>query len=76
MPHSLSFAYPNRPVVARKNSHQRRPHNGTMAWCSIQGLGFDARFKRMWNYYLAYCQVGFEHGSFDVGPFKLVHRSA
>ena len=35
-------------------------------------LGFDARFKRMWEYYLAYCEVGFDLGAIDVGLFKLV----
>ena len=27
-------------------------------WPSIEALGFDDRFKRMWEYYLAYCPVG------------------
>jgi len=25
----------------------------------------------MWEYYLAYCEVGFRTGSIDVGFFKL-----
>lgn len=32
------------------------------AWPTIAGLpghGFDATFKRMWEYYLAYCEAGF-----------------
>jgi len=41
------------------------------AWPSIERLGFDDRFRRMWNYYLTYCAVGFRHGSIDVGLFKL-----
>lgn len=28
-------------------------------WHLIQPLGFDARFARTWNYYLAYCESGF-----------------
>jgi len=41
------------------------------AWPTISALGFDERFRRLWNYYLAYCQVGFEHGALDVGLFRL-----
>jgi cyclopropane-fatty-acyl-phospholipid synthase len=41
------------------------------AWSDIEKLGFDDRFRRMWNYYLTYCAVGFRHGSIDVGMFKL-----
>lgn len=28
--------------------------------------GFDQRFKRMWEYYLAYCEAGFRGGNTDV----------
>ncbi|MCH9751059.1 MAG: cyclopropane-fatty-acyl-phospholipid synthase family protein [Alphaproteobacteria bacterium] len=41
------------------------------AWPQIEKLGFDHRFRRMWNYYLNYCATGFRHGSIDVGLFKL-----
>lgn len=41
------------------------------AWPQIEQLGFDNRFRRMWNYYLNYCAVGFRHGWVDVGLFKL-----
>jgi cyclopropane-fatty-acyl-phospholipid synthase len=42
------------------------------AWPRIEGMGFDQRFKRMWEYYLAYCEVGFRSGVFDVSLFKFV----
>jgi cyclopropane-fatty-acyl-phospholipid synthase len=42
------------------------------AWPEIEKLGFDLRFKRMWEYYLAYCQAGFESGAIDVGLYKFV----
>ena len=45
------------------------------AWSSIKTLGFDDPFKRMWEYYLTYCQVGFEAGVLDVGFYKLVKSS-
>ncbi|MBS0252200.1 MAG: class I SAM-dependent methyltransferase [Proteobacteria bacterium] len=41
-------------------------------WPRIEGMGFDQRFKRMWEYYLAYCEVGFHVGSVDVRLFKFV----
>ena len=36
------------------------------AWPSIVPLGFDERFKRIWQYYLSYCEAGFRAGSIDV----------
>ena len=41
------------------------------AWPRIEALGFDARFKRMWDYYLAYCEAGFASGTIDVGIYRL-----
>ncbi len=41
------------------------------AWPRIKPLGFDDRFKRMWEYYLAYCQAGFETGLINVGLYKI-----
>jgi cyclopropane-fatty-acyl-phospholipid synthase len=40
------------------------------AWPAIEALGFDTGFKRMWEHYLVYCQVGFEVGAIDVGLYK------
>jgi cyclopropane-fatty-acyl-phospholipid synthase len=40
-------------------------------WPAIAPLGFDERFKRMWDYYLASCEGGFRAGSIDVGQFRL-----
>ncbi len=36
------------------------------AWPEIQTLGFDERFRRMWEYYLAYCEGGFRAEYIDV----------
>jgi len=41
------------------------------AWPSISALGFDLRFKRMWEYYLAYFQLGFEIGVLNVGLHRI-----
>ncbi len=36
------------------------------AWPEIARLGFDERFRRMWRYYLAYCEAGFNTGRISV----------
>lgn len=41
------------------------------AWPNIENLGFDTRFRRLWEYYLAYCEAGFRAGSIDVGLYVL-----
>jgi cyclopropane-fatty-acyl-phospholipid synthase len=45
--------------------------NFEAAWPEIAKLGFDERFRRMWRYYLAYCEVGFENSTIDVGIYTL-----
>lgn len=42
------------------------------AWPSIEKIGFDERFRRLWEYYLAYCRAGFQTGAINVGQFALV----
>jgi cyclopropane-fatty-acyl-phospholipid synthase len=32
---------------------------------AVHGLGFDERFVRMWEYYLALCEAGFSTGIFQ-----------
>jgi cyclopropane-fatty-acyl-phospholipid synthase len=41
----------------------------------ISAQGFDARFRRLWEYYLCYCEAGFRAQTIDVGLYKLVHAS-
>lgn len=40
-------------------------------WPAIRDLGFDERFRRLWDYYLCYCEAGFSAGTIDVGLFVL-----
>lgn len=40
---------------------------------AIRDLGYDERFVRMWRFYLAYCEAGFEEGTIDVCQFTLAH---
>ncbi|MGE0098886.1 MAG: class I SAM-dependent methyltransferase [Hydrogenophaga sp.] len=37
----------------------------------VQQLGFDQRFLRIWEFYLAYCEAAFEQGSIDVVQYTL-----
>jgi cyclopropane-fatty-acyl-phospholipid synthase len=38
---------------------------------AISSQGFDERFARIWEFYLAYCEAGFAHGNTDVMQFTL-----
>lgn len=35
------------------------------AWQSGRLSGYDARFKRLWEFYLTYCEAGFREGTID-----------
>ncbi|MCH8489872.1 MAG: cyclopropane-fatty-acyl-phospholipid synthase family protein [Oceanicaulis sp.] len=41
------------------------------AWRDLQPLGFDERFRRMWEFYLAYCEAGFRTGRVNVAQFAV-----
>jgi len=41
------------------------------AWPRLAPLGYGERFKRLWEYYLCYCETGFRAGWTDVGRFVL-----
>jgi len=43
------------------------------AWPEIERLGYKPSFKRLWEYYLCYCEAGFRAGSVDVGLYSLAH---
>jgi cyclopropane-fatty-acyl-phospholipid synthase len=38
----------------------------------IRSLGFDTRFMRIWEFYLAYCEAAFDTGNTDVMQFTLL----
>jgi cyclopropane-fatty-acyl-phospholipid synthase len=41
-------------------------NNFRAGWPNLTPLGFDDRFRRLWEYYLAYCEAGFLSGNIDV----------
>ena len=45
-------------------------------WDAIAAQGFDERFKRLWDYYLCYCEAGFLEGTIDVGLYVLTRADA
>ena len=44
-------------------------HQFQCSWNDLAKLGFNDRFKRMWEFYLAYCETGFLSKSTDVSHF-------
>lgn len=40
-------------------------------WPQLLTMGYDDRFRRFWEYYLTYCEVGFERGMTNVGHYRL-----
>lgn len=43
------------------------------AWPEIEKMGFPERFRRLWEFYLCYCEGGFRAGTLDVGLYSLAH---
>ena len=55
---------------------QRWAHAFSSQRAAVQAIGFDARFIRMWQFYLAYCEAGFRAGDIDVHHVGLAHAPA
>lgn len=45
-------------------AHWHDTFNACTGW--LEAHGYDARFRRMWRYYLAFCEAGFRAGHIDV----------
>jgi cyclopropane-fatty-acyl-phospholipid synthase len=41
------------------------------AWDGVRGLGFDERFRRLWRFYLSYCEAGFRTERTNVVQLSL-----
>ncbi len=48
--------------------------NFLSAWDKILPLGFDDYFKRMWEFYLCYCEAGFKAKNIDLIQFSMSNR--
>ena len=43
-------------------------------WDLIKKQGFDLKFKRMWEFYLSYCEAGFKSKNIDLIQFSLQNK--
>ena len=43
-------------------------------WDLIKNQGFDSTFKRMWEFYLSYCEAGFKSKNIDLIQFSLQNK--
>ncbi len=48
--------------------------NFLSTWDKILPLGFDDYFKRMWEFYLCYCEAGFKAKNIDLIQFSMSNR--
>tara|TARA_B100001123_G_scaffold288994_1_gene322005 strand:- start:378 stop:1565 length:1188 start_codon:yes stop_codon:yes gene_type:complete len=44
------------------------------SWDSISRQGFDVNFKKMWDFYLSYCEAGFKSKNIDLIQFSLCNK--
>ncbi len=44
------------------------------SWDQISEMGFDDRFRKMWNFYLTSCAAAFKAGTCDVTQITISHR--
>ena len=43
-------------------------------WNLIKNQGFDLTFKRMWEFYLSYCEAGFKSKNIDLIQFSMQNK--
>ena len=48
--------------------------NFLKVWSNIAPLGFDDTFKRMWEFYLSYCEAGFKSKNIDLIQFSMSNK--
>jgi cyclopropane-fatty-acyl-phospholipid synthase len=64
----ISYAdhYANTLAIWREEFNQK--------WELIKKQGFDLTFKRMWEFYLSYCEAGFKSKNIDLIQFSLQNK--
>ena len=40
----------------------------------VERMGFDEKFRRMWKYYLSYCEAGFRSGRIDLAQVLIANE--
>ena len=63
---SYADHYSNTLVVWRNEFNKK--------WDLIKKQGFDLTFKRMWQFYLSYCEAGFKSKNIDLIQFSLQNK--
>jgi cyclopropane-fatty-acyl-phospholipid synthase len=48
--------------------------NFLKVWTNIASLGFDETFKKMWEFYLSYCEAGFKSKNIDLIQFSMSNK--
>ena len=43
-------------------------------WDLIKNQGFDVTFKKMWEFYLSYCEAGFKSKNIDLIQFSMCNK--
>ncbi len=61
--HEFGIHYADTLKIWRENFNRARPH--------VLSMGFDEKFIRLWNLYLAYCEGAFRAQRINVGQFLL-----
>ena len=61
--HKISFGYDYSRTL------KKWKENFNQTWPKLKMLNFDEKFKRLWNYYLDYCETGFSLDHTDVTQF-------
>jgi len=63
---SYADHYSNTLAIWRKEFNKK--------WELIKSQGFDATFKRMWEFYLCYCEAGFKSKNIDLIQFSIQNK--
>ncbi len=63
---SYAKHYSDTLIIWRKEFNKR--------WDLIKNQGFDLNFKRMWEFYLSYCEAGFKSKNIDLIQFSLCNK--
>ena len=56
------------------NTLQKWRESFLNSWDTIARQGFDMSFKKMWDFYLSYCEAGFKSKNIDLIQFSLCNK--
>ena len=56
------------------NTLQKWRESFLNSWDAISRQGFNLSFKKMWDFYFAYCDAGFKSKNIDLVQFSLCNK--